>query len=306
MKKYFAILFLVPFFLQAQNITVSAKTDSTKYKIGDFIDFKIEITSPEKSITEIPEFADSLSPLVLVKKGNVEKSIENGRKKETYHFYIAGYDSIDTYLKPIPVIIYNQKHERIAELKTNPLRIIVNAVQVDLSKEIKDVKPPIALPLDLLTIFIWVFVIAILSLIGYFVWKKYLKKEKVEAEKIIILPPFQIAINKLNELVAKRLWQNGKIKEFHSEITEIIREYFEAEFKFNSLEITSQETIRELENRNLNSEQIKIITEFLSNADMVKFAKFQPLPYINETMTKQAFEIIENLKPKEIEIGEVK
>ncbi len=306
MKKYFAILLLVPFFLQAQNITILAKTDSTKYKIGDFIDFQIEITSPEKIVTEIPEFADSLSPLVFVKKGNVEKSIENSIKKETYHFYIAGYDSIDTYLKPFPVIIYNQKHEKIAELKTNQLRIIVNAVQVDLSKEIKDIKPPIALSLELLTIFIWILVIAILSLIAFFVWKKYFKKGKVETEKIIILPPFQIAINKLNDLVSKKLWQDGKIKEFHSEITEIIREYFEAEFKFNSLEITSQETIRELEKRNLNSAQIEKITDFLNNADLVKFAKFQPLPYINETMTKQAFEMIDNLKPKKIEIGEVK
>ena len=36
---------------------------------------------------------------------------------------------------------------------------------------------------------------------------------------------------------------------------------------------------------------------FLSNADLVKFAKFKPMASINEEMMKQAIEIVERTKP---------
>jgi hypothetical protein len=39
--------------------------------------------------------------------------------------------------------------------------------------------------------------------------------------------------------------------------------------------------------------------QFLSNADLVKFAKYKPLSAVNNEMMKQAYEIIEKTIPKE-------
>ena len=48
------------------------------------------------------------------------------------------------------------------------------------------------------------------------------------------------------------------------------------------------------------SERILDITfDFLSNADLVKFAKFQPLETVNEEMMKQAKDIVQNTLLKE-------
>jgi hypothetical protein len=44
---------------------------------------------------------------------------------------------------------------------------------------------------------------------------------------------------------------------------------------------------------------LNITNEFLNNADLVKFAKFQPLPSVNETMMKQAKEIVNQTISKE-------
>ena len=48
--------------------------------------------------------------------------------------------------------------------------------------------------------------------------------------------------------------------------------------------------------------------EFLSNADMVKFAKFQPMPSVNETMLQQAYDIVnKTIQEKTVtEVEEVK
>jgi hypothetical protein len=41
-----------------------------------------------------------------------------------------------------------------------------------------------------------------------------------------------------------------------------------------------------------------ITNGFLNNADLVKFAKFQPMSSINEEMMKQAFSIVNKTVPK--------
>ncbi|MFI5238050.1 MAG: hypothetical protein ACHQLA_08935, partial [Ignavibacteriales bacterium] len=88
------------------------------------------------------------------------------------------------------------------------------------------------------------------------------------------------------------LWQKGMVKEYHSKITGIVRGYFEERFNLPALELTTSEQMQQL-NKVSSAESILIITnEFLNNADLVKFAKFQPLPSVNETMMKQAKEIV--------------
>jgi hypothetical protein len=40
---------------------------------------------------------------------------------------------------------------------------------------------------------------------------------------------------------------------------------------------------------------------FLTNADLVKFAKYKPLPAVNEEMMRQAIDIVENTVPVKVE-----
>jgi TRAP-type uncharacterized transport system substrate-binding protein len=62
--------------------------------------------------------------------------------------------------------------------------------------------------------------------------------------------------------------------------------------------------------KNVNNDKVyKIAESFFNNADLVKFAKFQPMPSINEQMMKQAYEIVDTtkevVKPKIEEIANV-
>ncbi|MBN2572272.1 MAG: hypothetical protein JXA68_09100, partial [Ignavibacteriales bacterium] len=95
-----------------------------------------------------------------------------------------------------------------------------------------------------------------------------------------------------------------KIKEYHTDITEIIRKYFEDRFNFLALEMTSGEI---LENLKYHSDGVKIleVTEnFLTNADLVKFAKFKPMPNVNNEMMIQAYSIVEQTKKEEMQISQ--
>ncbi len=91
------------------------------------------------------------------------------------------------------------------------------------------------------------------------------------------------------------------VKDYHSKITGIVRGYFEERFNLPALELTTSEQMQQLKNVSSAEIILNITNEFLNNADLVKFAKFQPLPSVNEEMMKQAKEIVNQTISKEPE-----
>ncbi|MCB0731461.1 MAG: hypothetical protein KDC88_10545, partial [Ignavibacteriae bacterium] len=190
-------------------------------------------------------------------------------------------------------------------IETNEAVVFIHTLEVIPNADIKDVKAPIRIPFDWLFWGIVLLVILLLASIGYFLYKKF-KKPEDEVRIIRRTPPIPIhiiALKSLDKLKEKKLWQQGKVKEYHSEITEIIRKYFEDRYHFNSLEMTTAESMIVL-NRVMDNQKIIDLTgKFLANADMVKFAKFVPIPSVNEEMMIQAYEIIDKTKPDEEPLG---
>ena len=70
-------------------------------------------------------------------------------------------------------------------------------------------------------------VVLALGYLGY----RYWKKRKAASGDAAYTPPPRpahiIAIDELGALKAKKLWQQGHVKEYYSELTEILRRYFE-------------------------------------------------------------------------------
>jgi hypothetical protein len=167
-----------------------------------------------------------------------------------------------------------------------------------MEEEIKDVKEPITIPLDWKLIALWILVIIILGILGSYIYQRYFKKKKVESSlPVIYIPPYEKALNSLNELEQKRLWQKGAIKEYHTSITEIIRRYFEEQFFLPALELPSSEVMQHLRKKKDAQNILEITENFFNNADLVKFAKYQPMNVVNEKMMKQAIDIIKKTMP---------
>ena len=311
-KKIIFILFLLCSNLNfSQSISAKASVDSTVYLIGDYIHYRIDVNY-DKSIKIIPPVVeDSLKDVDLIKIDNPVYTENNGSKSATFEFVLSKYDSANVIIPPID-IYYRAGRDTLSQagidttdatlkyVQTNPVKFSVRLVKVNLQKGIKDVKPPQKIPLDWRIIILWILIILIILGVSYYLYKRYNRQKSNQPviRKEIKLPPHVIALNSLNTLNEKKLWQNGKIKEYHSEITEIIRKYFSERFDLHALELTTSETM-ELLRTTKDTEVIRDITEsFLNNADMVKFAKFSPLGSVNEEMMTQAVEIVEKTIPK--------
>jgi len=98
-------------------------------------------------------------------------------------------------------------------------------------------------------------------------------------------------------LKEKKVWQKGKIKLYHSELTFIIRKYIERRYQTPAMEQTSNEIIEALVKNGFNNNtQLGQLKMLLFSADMVKFAKAKPLPDENETALLNAYIFVNETK----------
>jgi hypothetical protein len=112
----------------------------------------------------------------------------------------------------------------------------------------------------------------------WFVYKKYntkvspiLAPEPLEINTII--SPSQKALLALDFLDKKNLWQQGLIKQYQTELTDIIRTYLSERFNINALEMTSSELLSHPQIFHLNENTKEKLKHLLTISDIVKFAK---------------------------------
>jgi len=301
-KKIFYIVLIILFsslISYAQNISVKASTDKTDYQVGDYINYKIEVNYTKGMKVYPPFIKDSLNNVSIIRKENPVVEEKDGAETATYNYILSGYDSTGVTIPSIPVQYQAEGDTSMRYALTNPVSFTIRTLPVNPQGDIKDVKSPIKIPLDWRWIALWILLVMVLSAAAYYLYQRYKKKKlgMQTVRKVVKLPSHTIALNALHELEDKKLWQNGKVKEYHSEITEIIRRYFEERFNLPALELTTSEAFEMLKQRPESETILDLTYNFLSNADMVKFAKFVPLGSVNEEMLKQAYEIVHKTIP---------
>ena len=98
----------------------------------------------------------------------------------------------------------------------------------------------------------------------------------------------------------EKVWQKGESKEYYTQLTDAIRTYIRDRFGFNALEMTSSEIIEHLLETS-DKEAITDLKELFETADLVKFAKHNPLVNENDANLMNAIEFVDETKVVEDE-----
>ena len=294
-------LSIVATLIQAQTITVGASTDTTDYLVGDYIHYNIEVVTRKNIQLLQPTLPDSLSQLELI---SVEepKIIEDDKSKTiNYGFIFAGFDSISATIPPVVIEYRSAEDTLYKRISSDSLTVNIHTVPVSKAEEIKDVKSPILIPFDWKWLLLWIVLAVIAVIVGKYLYKKYnLKKSEEPIKKRVVKIPAHVKASRaLNNLEKEQLWQKGFVKEYHSRITEIIRTYFEERFNLAAMELTTTESMLQLNNIKEAENILDLTFNFLTNADLVKFAKFRPLESVNKEMMIQANNIVQSTIPQQ-------
>ncbi|NUN10607.1 MAG: hypothetical protein HUU54_15640 [Ignavibacteriaceae bacterium] len=292
MVKNVILFFVFTISLFPQNFSAGAGADSSSYLIGDFINYRVKLKHPDNYKYALWDIQKNLGGLDLISVSQPLVKAEGGIQNVEITYTVAGYDSGSKVISGGEVIFFAASGDT-QRVRVDSTILFINIVDVDTSAEIKDINEPRRIPLSTAEILLWIGIVAGIILIGYLIYRFYPRKEKKEEIPVVPeIPVDERVMQKLADLEAKKLWQNGKIREYHTEITEIVRWYFEEKLKIPALEMTTGEICRSLSTGLNMSEVAKVTESFLNNADLVKFAKFVPLAGINEEMMTQAREIV--------------
>ena len=295
-KQIFYILLFISTISFAQKPMVKAEIDTTSIRIGEQFQLKISVDETQNVI--IPKI--QLKGLEIIDSTRID-TIKNSLIRR---YILTGFDSGAFYIPQQQIFVKNQA------FLTDSLLINIATIAIDTLKvkkfPIKSIKKE-PYTFDDFRIYIYL-ILAILAIIGFWIYWFVIRKRKEteDAPTYRTLPPFEEAILRLNELDEKLLWQNNKIKEYYSELTEIVRGYIERELKVPALENTTDEVLAMIKDfKNADSietskETIKKLKDLLREADLVKFAKSKPLAIEIEDDRRDAEFIIGNLKPKQI------
>jgi hypothetical protein len=306
MKQYFkvtlfAFLLLTGFCFKAraQYIKVESQADRLSMPIGDQTILHVSASMPLKTDITFPEIVDSIGKIKIVKSLKADTVVDkNNPNLETIsHSYTI--TSFDTGVYVLPQFTF---HTKTGDIKTGTITLQIKSVPVDTTKAFYDIKEPLAVSYNLWDWLKdhWVIVSIILAIILivlgiiYYIKNKPKTVEQVEAARVYTID--EIAIIKLNELNDKKLWQQGDIKLYHIELTEILRDYLEKRYNVQAHEQTTDQIFDGLKSKGLTKESSNILLQILKLADLVKFAKHQPTAYENEQSMENAIIFIQQTR----------
>jgi hypothetical protein len=297
MQTAFLLLLLHAISAVAQEAGVSAKAwvDSSQYVVGDPILLHVQVIHPRTSAPKIA-MGDSLGPFAVLRHGS--PVVENDTTL-SLAFLLSYYDSGTVAIPPVQVLDRSGSDSAATMAVTNPVPVTVRTVAVDTTKEFRDLKPPLAIPLSWTEIALYAGIILLagaLAFFGYRYWKKRKKAPQQVIASIPSRPADALAFEELGALKDRKLWEKGLVKEYYSELTEIVRRYFERRYAVNALEETTDEILGALRNVQVSEKTLSNVETLLVGADLVKFAK--QLPGISEhtESMKIAYTIVEQTK----------
>jgi hypothetical protein len=280
----------------AQNISADAKLDSLTIRIGDQTKLRLVVRQPAKEKVNFPKLTDSIgSSKVQIVSSRMDTVADKSDKSQITVMQVYTITSFDQGTYTIPSYSIGSSA---GVLATPQLTLMVQTIKVDTTKAIYDIKQPMAVSYtfwDWLKDHKWWVLLAAVVVAGAIVLIVYLSRPKpVKKVKVIApdVPAHVIALNKLQQLRERKLWQQEAVKEYHSELSDIIREYLEKRYVIKTHERTTEEIISSLRHMSIANEYRVKLNQVLVLADLVKFAKEKPLPEDNELSMENAISFV--------------
>jgi len=284
----------------AQDIRVHAAFDSSRIYIGDQIHFTVTVEKPEGTGILFPALKDSLASHVEILKEPVTDSVKiaNGRTRITRKYLVTSFDS-GFYQVP-PQYTELQTANGVRRFYSDYTQLTVNRVKIvpqDTTAKIFDIVKPYRAPITAGEILPWLLLAIVLAAIAWYAYRfirRLRAKRSGEPETMPNTDPAHvIALRALEQLKEEKLWQQGQVKLYYTRLTEIVRQYLENRYGIQSLELTTLETLNLLKKTGFKEDELySRLRTLLTGADLIKFAKYNPVAEENELYYDHAWDFI--------------
>lgn len=204
-------------------------------------------------------------------------------------YTLIAFDSATLELPPLTVHLRSGD-----ELLTNPMQITVwptpAIADVNDAEPIRDIlREPI------LWVDYWPWAASVLVCLMFAKWffrKKPAPVAAIQQPSPPAIPAHERAMQQLAVLGQQKLWKQGRLEQFYTELSMIMREYLEKRFNVPALESTTREILPMLKKTNFPPNLTGSLHEILQEADMAKFAQNPPPDHFHEKALDDARHLV--------------
>ena len=288
-------------------LVVSAAIDSTTLFIGDQTDLHLRATCEAGEQVQMPVLAEQLvDGIEIVDRTIVDTTkLQDGRVQYNQYLTLTSFQDSLFYIEPLAFVSGDD-----TVWSESLMLNVVQPFEMDSTDmAITDIKGIYKAPIWWWGILRWVLLalaIAGVGVGGYYLIT-YLRNRFGDASATDVpteplRPAEEVALEKLDAIREQKIWQSGQVKEYHTQLTDVVREYIARRFEVSSTEQTSDETLRAM--RGLLSDKKELyedLRKMLTLADLVKFAKWTTTPDENELSLRSAYAFVKETTPIEEE-----
>lgn len=260
-------------FPDGASIAVSASP--TRVTVGDRILYSLRVVAPKGVTATLPVFGRTLGEFRIRDLGPLpaiarKDGFEEISRRYELNLYETGVKSIP----PLSVVLRGREGKA-AELDAGPIVVVSESVLDKDAKDIKDIKPPLALEYVPVTPIVWLCIGMAVATIAIFMLRRIRRKRKLAPPPP--RSPQLIAYDELERLRAMDLIAKGRVKEYYVRISDIVRRYIERRFSLKAPDRTTEEFLAEAGASGLLDPRARtLVGDFLEQCDMVKFARYGP------------------------------
>lgn len=258
-------------------------------------------------VYEFPR-TDTLSYTPLIRDNMISEGIEiislrvdTLEKNLRWNYTISSFEAGTLLIPGLPVLA--ESSEGADTLIVPGFHLMVYEPEVDTSAAFKDIKPLMNTPLNFAEmkplILKGLLIVALIAGLGLFVWV-WMNRKKIASVFKPALAPHLKAINELEEMKRKKAWISQDVKQYYTNLTDILRLYLHDRFGILTMERTSTEILTQFSRiPEIEEDSRELLSSILTLADEVKFAKGQPSPSENELKLNLGIMLVRKTSPPE-------
>ncbi|MBW2278345.1 MAG: hypothetical protein JRF63_12690 [Deltaproteobacteria bacterium] len=282
--------------------SVKLTIDPKKASIGDPITWKAVVRRRVGDRVHLPSAAD-FGDLEVQNRDRQVGEPEDDWVDESLEITLLAFDTGEHEIPPQKLTVVDIEG-RLAELETDAATVTVSSL---IANEPEPELKPDTGPgekvfekdytlLYILAVIGGIVMIALLTLLARWLWSK--RKPRPGPPPPPPRPAEEIALEKLEFLKASGYLDEGRHKEYHVLLSETFREYLGNRYRFDSLELSTEEMTWQLRRLTLERQLFDQMVELLGETDLVKFAKYLPAIDESRRLLTEAFRLVGVTTPK--------
>ena len=293
----FALVHATPLAAQSR---ITTTLDTARATVGDRIVLTVAVEHASDERVAWPDSLD-LGPFEVVDAEIAPPARTDGTVRSSATYTLAAFELGELEIPSFDVEVVGSDGGS-DTLSTDPWGVVIASVGVDESGEIRDIRGPLSIPMSLVRMLLLALGPLLLVALLYIAARRLRSRdeEPAPARPALERPAHETALAALAALERSGMLERGEVKEYHIEVSDILRTYVERRFRVGAPEMTTREVLHGLERAGVDESFREGLAAFLEQCDMVKFAKVRPGPEPSRQVLELGRRIVQRSVPSAV------